>query len=230
MPWVRIDENAMDHPKIGGLPDGAFRLWVQGLAYCQKFLTDGLVNAVAVKGLRSYSPQRRAALVTAGLWDEADGGSVTVHDFLDWNDSRAEVIRAREDARERRRRSRLRHASSDADSTANVSSGVGGIGTDDLQKGEGGSGETDPVQRFVSRHTELYRQFCGVGYIGNPQKDYQAACQIVQTFPDPSMQDAILAYGLNDPDPFMAKDTRTIPKIACRASKYAEELKAKKLA
>jgi hypothetical protein len=86
------------------------------------------------------------------------------------------------------------------------------------------------VRRLLDRHEELYRQYRGVGYIGNPQKDYQAACQIVQAFPDVGMQDAILVYGLNDPDPFMAKGTRTIPKIASQASKYAEELKAKKLA
>lgn len=93
-----------------------------------------------------------------------------------------------------------------------------------------GSDDTSAVQRLVQRHAELYQQFCGVGYIGNAHKDYEASRLIVKTFPDLSMQDAILTYGLNDPDPFMAKGTRTIPKIASQASKYAEELKAKNLA
>lgn len=88
----------------------------------------------------------------------------------------------------------------------------------------------DPVQRVVDKHEELHRKYVGVGYIGNAQKDYQAACDIVRAFPDPAMQDAILIYGLNDADPFMAKGTRTIPRIASNASKYAEELKARKLA
>jgi hypothetical protein len=30
MPWVRIDENAMDHPKFIALSANAFRLWVEG--------------------------------------------------------------------------------------------------------------------------------------------------------------------------------------------------------
>ena len=90
--------------------------------------------------------------------------------------------------------------------------------------------ESHAVQRLVDRHEELYRQFRQVNYIGNPRKDYEAACQIVRAFPDEAMQDAILVYGLNDPDPFMAKGTRTIAKIASQASKYAEELKAQKLA
>lgn len=101
MPWVRIDENAMDHPKIGGLPDGAFRLWVQALAYCQKYLTDGDVSAVALKGLRSYSPARRAVLLSVGLWIDTTTGGITVHDYLQWNDSRAQVQRSRQLAKER---------------------------------------------------------------------------------------------------------------------------------
>lgn len=101
MPWVRIDENAMDHPKIGGLPDGAFRLWVQGLAYCQKYLTDGLIAVISLRGLRAYSPKRRAALTEAGLWDATDDGAVQVHDYLDWNESREHVLMSRQFARER---------------------------------------------------------------------------------------------------------------------------------
>jgi hypothetical protein len=100
MPWVRIDENALDHPKISALSDGAFRLWVQGLAYCQKFLTDGFINALSIRGLKAYSAKRRLALITAALWDEATTG-VYVHDYLAWNDSKAQVIAARERGRER---------------------------------------------------------------------------------------------------------------------------------
>jgi 5-methylcytosine-specific restriction endonuclease McrA len=303
MPWVRIDENAMDHPKVVSLSDGAFRLWVTGLAHCQRFLTDGVITAQAMRSLRAHTAKRRDEILASGLWDRVEDG-VQVHDYLEWNDSRQTVMDNRDWGKRRRElyadpallatiRSRDKdrcrycgkpvnwsdrrgpmggtydHVIARGPNTAenvvvacrgcNASkgdkpvdrcgmrllpvpelvqnlnqsrphiSGVGGvIGTPGSL--EGGLGETDPVQRFVSRHAELYRQFCGVGYIGNPQKDYQAACQIVAAFPDPSMQDAILAYGLNDSDPFMAKDTRTIPKIACRASKYAEELKAKKLA
>ncbi len=100
MPWIRIDENAMEHPKIGGLSDGAFRLWVQGLAFCQKFLTDGAITDQAMRGLRAFSTKRRDVLVDSGLWDGNERG-VTVHDYLDWNDSREHVQNARQVARER---------------------------------------------------------------------------------------------------------------------------------
>jgi len=100
MPWLRIDENAMEHPKITGLPDGAFRLWVQGLAYCQKFLTDGVIVDIGLRSLRAYSQKRKGCLTDVGLWDIIEAG-VTVHDFLDWNDSREQVQSARQGARER---------------------------------------------------------------------------------------------------------------------------------
>ena len=100
MPWVRLDENAMEHPKIVTLPDGAFRLWVQGLAHCQKFLTDGAITGLAMRALRAYSPKRMTDLISAGLWQPDDDG-VTVHDYLQWNDSRDHVENARRTAKER---------------------------------------------------------------------------------------------------------------------------------
>jgi uncharacterized protein YdaU (DUF1376 family) len=88
----------------------------------------------------------------------------------------------------------------------------------------------DAVRRLVDAHASFHQRFRGVAYIGNPQRDYFAACELVKAFPEQSMQDAILTFGLNDTDPFMEKGSRTIGKIASQASKYAEELKAKKLA
>jgi len=99
-PWVRIDENAMEHHKIGNLSDGGFRLWVQGLAHCQKFLTDGYIAEGAVRLLRAYSPKRRGELLTSGLWELSETG-ISVHDFLDWNESREHVMAARKAARNR---------------------------------------------------------------------------------------------------------------------------------
>jgi 5-methylcytosine-specific restriction endonuclease McrA len=102
MPWVRIDENAMEHPKVAALPDSAFRLWVTGLAHCQKFLTDGKITANALKTLRTFSPKRSRQLIEAGLWVESDTGDVHVHDYLEWNDSRQTVLDNRDWGKRRR--------------------------------------------------------------------------------------------------------------------------------
>jgi len=109
-PWVRIDENAMDHPKFLALTDGAWRLWCEGLSYCQKHLTDGTIPFVALKGFRYYSPSRLKGLLAESVpgkgpcWYLNAGGIYAVHDYLDWNDSREEVLAARDRARGRRRK------------------------------------------------------------------------------------------------------------------------------
>lgn len=102
MPWVRIDENAMDHPKFLALSDGAWRLWCEGQAYCQKHLTDGLVLVSALRGFRYYSSSRVKSLTAvqvpgkSSCWHLDSDGNYRVHDFLDWNDSREEVLFSRE--------------------------------------------------------------------------------------------------------------------------------------
>lgn len=100
MPWVRIDENAIDHPKVLLLSDGAFRLWVESLAHCQRFLTDGVIGNASLRGLRNYSQKRRECIVSAGLWDETPHG-IHIHDYLQWNDTREQVLHARESGKRR---------------------------------------------------------------------------------------------------------------------------------
>ena len=236
MPWVRIDENAMDHPKVGALSDGSFRLWVQALAYCQKHLTDGYVSNQAVRSLFAFSPKRRADLEACGLWDAAEGG-IAVHDYLQWNDSRASVTAKRDAAKDRMRAAREKRsrevpansAPRSPERSREVLRGVVCSEGSGSASTEEGSGETNDVQHFIDRWQELHQQYRGVAYLGNPQKDYFSACELIAAF-GYAVTEAIAVYGLNDPDPFMRKGTVTLTMLKSRASKYAEELKAKKLA
>lgn len=98
MAWVRLDDAAMTHPKVIGLSDRAFRLWVWGLAYCQQHLTDGYIPAKAVQ---TSASRVAAQLVEARLWCVLESGGWQVHDYTDWNDSRDEVNEKRSRARER---------------------------------------------------------------------------------------------------------------------------------
>lgn len=93
MAWVRLDDSAMDHPKILQLTDAQFRLWVKGLCYCQKHLTDGLIPDQAIKAMfgKAHDVQR---LCVIALWEATEGGFM-VHDFLDWNDPRELVTERR---------------------------------------------------------------------------------------------------------------------------------------
>lgn len=223
MPWVRIDEHAMSHPKIAGLSDGAFRLWVQALAHCQNVLTDGFVVVIALRGLSAYTLKRRTELVEAGLWKNQAGGGVVVHDYLQWNDSREQVLKARDAAKDRRRRWRDKDASKDASKdagrtpTSPVRACV--VPTNPVaEEREGGVGETNSERagRFAQWYAEAHERTLGVGYIG-PYRDYEHALRLCEKFSDTELHDAAMVWFGQDDD-FATSGTRTIAKFASRAS------------
>lgn len=129
MAWARFDDSAIDHPKFLALSHGAFRLWFEGISYCSKHLTDGLISRLALKGFRYVSRPRIEELLAHQLWEHHDVG-FKVHDYLDWNDSREEIMAKREAARDRSSRARSRERSQ------NVLSGVGITSSVDQKKEE----------------------------------------------------------------------------------------------
>lgn len=100
MPYASFDDHFPDHPKIAPLSDAAFRLHVAGICYAARHLTDGIVPAVEVPRLvRAYRKTSLAALTAeAALWVPRPGGDYEIHDYLDWNLSRAKVLERRENA------------------------------------------------------------------------------------------------------------------------------------
>lgn len=233
MPWVRIDERAMHHPKIRSIADGAFRLWVEGLAYCQMFLTDGKITDQALRGLWAYSPKRRHQLIESGLWELSPLG-VQVHDYLQWNESREHVISAREHARERIQKLRGKRRCN-ADVTPlqreNTSGGVVCMGTrGSLLKEEGGMGETISARagRFCEWYEDAHQRLLGVAYIGT-RNDYEAACRLADKLTDQEMRDAATVW-FGDEDKWATSGTRTVPKFASRATGYLQLMRAKGIA
>lgn len=94
MVWVRLDDNISEHPKIAALDDHAFSLFVAGLAYCNRNMTDGFIPSHVGIGQLRYSngntiPAIRQ-LEEIGLWQEEDGGW-RVHDYDDYQPSKAQV-------------------------------------------------------------------------------------------------------------------------------------------
>jgi hypothetical protein len=88
-----LDDRFTEHPKVDGLTDAAFRLHVAGICYCNRHRTDGKLAAATVP--RLVPRFRRAALaelVSRGIWYDLNGaGEYEIHDYLQWNDSRAEI-------------------------------------------------------------------------------------------------------------------------------------------
>lgn len=102
MPYLNLDDNFADHPKVDALSDGAFRLHVAGLLYASKHLTDGYIPADRITRLVPHHKRLNLVeLMEVGLWLPAAVG-YTIHDYLDWNRSRAQIETDRERIRKAR--------------------------------------------------------------------------------------------------------------------------------
>ncbi|HEX9413816.1 MAG TPA: hypothetical protein VF916_09970 [Ktedonobacterales bacterium] len=94
MPWVMLDDQFADHPKVMAAGPLASWLYICGLTYCARYLTDGFIPAAQVRKLADVENASALAcrLVDADLWHETEGGYL-VHDYLNYNPS-AEKVRA----------------------------------------------------------------------------------------------------------------------------------------
>lgn len=99
MPWVKLDDQFFTHPKVQRAGRDARDLYLAGLTYCARQLTDGEIPVEAMRLLAAMAEiddwQTAARrLLEAGLWESCDGGYV-VHDYLEYNPSRACVEQTR---------------------------------------------------------------------------------------------------------------------------------------
>ena len=94
--WVRIDDRAPEHRKQLAAGAVASWLWVCGLAYANRQpARDGFVPAAVLPMLYPMPgvAKQAARLVDAGLWECVEGG-FQIHDYLDFQPSRADVEQA----------------------------------------------------------------------------------------------------------------------------------------
>lgn len=136
MAWVRLDDSFTEHPKVMAAGPLALAMQVAGLCYCNRNLTDGFIPWGIARTLLSWEvlgPDRRQyrisvtcgahgedvdseyvikQLVDAGMWEEVDGG-YRVHDYLQYQPSRAKVMAERAAAQERMARKRKEARSED---------------------------------------------------------------------------------------------------------------------
>lgn len=114
MTFLALDDQFPDHRKVAGLSDAAFRLHVAGLAYCARHLTDGHIPGEEIPRLvRRFRKTAPSELVDAGLWMPALNDYV-VHDYLQWNPSREQVLARREKATKRKAAWRAQNGGQDA--------------------------------------------------------------------------------------------------------------------
>ena len=116
MTWVKIDDSFPNHPKIVGLSDKAFRIHISGLCYCGTYLTDGFVPMTIAARFANEDMAYIAELSQAGLWRDApqDNGFY-IHDYLAHQTSKTQVEEKRQTVRERQKRYRERHKTTEAE-------------------------------------------------------------------------------------------------------------------
>lgn len=116
MSWVRIDDHLSEHPKFQMAGPLAGWLYICALQYASRNMTDGLVPFRAVPTLVNFEgvavtvatigtmagvgddvdPYVLAGtLVDVGLWEQTERG-FQIHDYLEFNPSKAEVLAQRQ--------------------------------------------------------------------------------------------------------------------------------------
>lgn len=108
MAWARLDDAFYTHRKVIDVSPAARWLFVAGLCYCNQNLTDGEISTSAALSIGMIPSPKRAIgeLVRAGLWIRHEGGGYQVHDYLQYQLSREQILKAREAAAERQARRR----------------------------------------------------------------------------------------------------------------------------
>ena len=106
--WFKVDDAFWSHPKVIHAGNAAIGLWVRCGTYAAQHLTDGFIPASIAKYLGSPGLARR--LVEAGLWEPVDNPcGYLMHDWPDYQPTRATWLARRESNAERQRTYRENH-------------------------------------------------------------------------------------------------------------------------
>jgi len=113
MPWGKIDDRAWQHVRFDGVSLRAYGFFWAAISYSNAKLLDGLLTPAHLNQLMGYRQARAedvSELVEAGLWLKVPAG-YQIHDYLQYNDSKVEILeRRRENAEAQERwRERQRH-------------------------------------------------------------------------------------------------------------------------
>lgn len=113
--WFKVDDGLPDHPKVLNAGNSALGLWLKLGAYSSKQLLDGFVPEAAVK--RYGTARELQKLLVVGLLERAErpdyGHGYILHDYLDYNPSRAQALAERDRNAERQRRWKEKHLNAD---------------------------------------------------------------------------------------------------------------------
>lgn len=251
MAWVRLDDNYVQHPKFLALSHVAFRLWHEGMCYCRKLMTDGVIPATDLKTFRYAQRAAIQELTTprapggAALWLHAEGGYL-IHDYLDWNPSQTDEQKERDAAKKRMRAYRGKNTSGSSPPvtppvtpfvTPSVTPHVLGQGQGRVLRKEerlekcADVPTATPIEMragaLLTRYAELfYEHRKGARYHNRMHLDFPKACELVQTWPDDARLERLAVIVLTTDDEWISATDRGFGIFAARASWADDRLTA----
>ncbi len=126
MVWARFDDGYLNNLKVQSAGALAEHLDMRAIIYCAQNSTDGLVTPLALQiiGVGLPGVQKRVlALIAAGRWVPNEGGGWLIHDFLDFNPSKAQLDDKRTKTKERQAEYRARNSVTNSATNASPRSG-----------------------------------------------------------------------------------------------------------
>lgn len=106
MTWAKLDDALPDHEKILRVGPLGLALQVKAICWSSKHLTDGFLPAHVVEHFLAefrygLAPESQLAdelqerMIEAGLWEKNGDFGYTIHDYLDYNPSKKQVMKQR---------------------------------------------------------------------------------------------------------------------------------------
>lgn len=117
--WIKVAVGFWAHPKVLAAGRDAAVLHLVAIDHCAQNLSDGFVTATSLQHLCTLGhvkPKCADKLVEVGLWETVPNGW-QIHDYLDFQQSRASVERERDAARDRMRAVRSRDVRTNTERT-----------------------------------------------------------------------------------------------------------------
>jgi hypothetical protein len=128
MPYLNLDDNYPDHPKVEALSDAAYRFHGALMFYVAKHRLDGYLTEAQLHRRRNWSRRTERELTCSGLLHDPmtpcestncplmDSTHYRLHDYFQWNKSRAWWDEEREKAAKRKAKWKADHAASEQES------------------------------------------------------------------------------------------------------------------
>lgn len=249
MPFIRLSDNYIDHPKFLALSASAFRLWHEGMAFCRKHQTDGMIPFAALNGFRYFKPVRASELSTPyqkdakPLWELIPEFGYSVHDYLFWNLSKEEEQSDKDaaSARMRRLRKDRREGGSSPEQVGERSPTRAPfvpdrIGSDPkLLKDKSGEKRifmrdldddaAERAGRFLEKYPELFaNRRAGARCLIRPALDFQKACDLCKCWDSDRLEKMAIVF-LESNEDWIERSGRTFAAFASRATWCDDRLK-----